>query len=556
MLNEHEMNDFNQSRFEPVAERARDAAPKERTAAERQTLRQRALYDMLRRTSNPPADEVLPASRSFHEGLIVVIATYNDGKPVLDPSARINTIQHLLLALEHQRSALPAPARANFKIVVADNGLTFDQHSRLRDYFTGLKAQAEANGRSCPECVIVPAPKIRGNVYTSTAGYARNRALQEIRRRWLAGDNSYNAPVLIHDDDAVTQGIGDLYQVLSRNRAVVGAVAPSVQAVRNMARRATEIRSRSYESRRGPPPPSSSFPSVFDRDGLLNFSLLLAFGSTRVPKTCALLLHPRAIEDILSADGEVFHVWKNGSFEDMCLGISLACANWDMYRCEEAQAYDQVRIVTESRLRQQFGWAYDHATAFHDFSLVSRMLESPVVHPGVSVLVPLPKRERTLHEGWGLQRISQLDGFPGLQATIVRPEEVLEILRHIRDQLSGQRRRKAFVEEHGYAFKGCFETLENLAATVRVTLAVVEQVLSQLDTSAYRRVGVSFLDHEMIYSALGDQARQAEALRFERETRVARLLGNLGSMFRNPTNDFARGVVHLVALGPRQATCG
>ncbi len=549
------MNQFHQSSFEPVAERIRDAAATEKAAAERQTLRQQALHETLRRASLPNAGEAPPAGRTFHDGLIVVIATYNDGKPLLHPSARINTIQHLLLALEHQRSALPEKARDNFKIVVADNGLTFDQHSRLTDYFTGLKAQAAANNRPCPECLIVKAPKIRGDVYTGTAGYARNQALQEIRRRKLAGDLSYDAPVLIHDDDAVTHGIGDLYQVLSRNRAIIGAVAPCVQGVRNMARRATEIRSRSYEPRRGPPPRSTSFPSVFDPDGQLNFSLLLAFGSSRTPKTCALLLHPGAIDDLMSQAGDVFHVWKKGSFEDMCLGICLACSNWDIYRCDVARAYDQVRTSPEARLRQQFGWAYDHATAFYDFSLVSRTLPAPVVHHGISALAPLPKRERTPQEGWGLYRLSHLPGYPELQATIVRPEEVRETLSFVQDQLSGQRRAKAFLEEHAFALKGCFETPENLLATVRLTLAVVEQVLSQLEASKCTRLSVPFVDHTMLYSTADDRAGQADALRYERGTRVARLLGNLASMFRNPANDFAQGVVRFVALGPRQATC-
>jgi hypothetical protein len=540
--------------FEPVVEPIRLAVPTERSAAERQKRRQMALFETLSRAMHSHGGDGPPRARTFQEGLIVVVATYDDGKPLLDPSARINTIHHLLLALEHQRPALPETARSNFKVVVADNGMDADQRSRLRDYFTSLAAQAKANGRTRPECLIVNAPKVRGDDFTRTAGYARNVALQEIRRRRAAGHRGYDAPVLIHDDDAVTDGIGDMYKLLSRHRNVLGAVAPRVQGVRDMARHATWIRAQDFEPRRGTSAQSSSFPSVFDTRGLLNFSVLFAFGGSRIPKTCALLLHPRAIDDLASAQGEVFHVWKKGSFEDMCCSIGLACSDWDIFECDSALAYDQVRSNQEARLRQQFAWAYDHATAFYDFSEVSKLLPRPVVHPGVSVLVPLPKEERTREEGWGLQRMARLAGFPRLQATIVRPEEARESLWFIREQLRTRRRAADFQEKHAYAFDGCFRSSADLAATVEGTLRVVGKVIAQVDPAKLARVEVPFVDHRKVYGAAGDQAEQAEALRYERDTRVARLLGNLGSMFRNPANDFVHGRVRYVTLGPRQAT--
>jgi hypothetical protein len=543
-----------QSSFEPVAERIRDKVPSEKSAAERQKLRQKALLETLMRARTPFLDDGPPPVRTFQEGLIVVIATYNDGKPLFDPFARINTIHHLLLALEHQRSAMSERARNNFKIVVADNGLSEPQRSRLSGYFISLAAQAEANGRTAPECILVDAPKIRGDDFTRTAGYARNMALKEIQRRKKAGDPSFDAPILIHDDDAVTHRIGDMYKLLSRNRNVVGAVAPCVQGVREMARYATEIRAHEYKPRRGSSPQSSSFPSVFDKDGFLNFNVLFAFGGSRIPKTCSLLLHPRAIDDLTSDLGEVFHVWRKGSFEDMCCSIGLACSNWDIYECDIARAYDQVRSNQEARLRQQFGWAYDHATAFFDFSEVSKLLPSPVVHPGVSVLVPLTKEERTPTEGWVLQSFSQLTGFPGLQASIVRPEEVRETLLFVREQLAAGRMAEAFEEKHAYAIEGCFETRDNVLATVEVSLAVVGQVLAQTDKCRARTVEVPFVDHAKIYASSGDRGKHADALRYDRDTRVARLLGNLGSMFRSPANDFANGRVGYVVFGPRQAT--
>ena len=281
---------------------------------------------------------------------------------------------------------------------------------------------------------------------------------------------------------------------------------------------------------------------------------MFAFGGARIPKTCALLLHPRALDDLTSDDGEVFHVWKRGSFEDMCCCIGLACSNWDIYECESARAYDQVRGNQEARLRQQFGWAYDHATAFYDFSEVSQRLPSPVVYPGVSALVPLSKHQRTPQEGWGLVRIPQLTGYPELRATIVRPEEVREILCYIRNHLSTGKRAEAFRKSHAYAFEGCFETTENLSVTVKVTLKLADQVLSQIHTGDLRKVEVPFVDHKKIYSLAAEKGRPADAMRYEVETRVARLLGNLGSMFRNPANDFLQGTVRYVTLGPRQAT--
>jgi hypothetical protein len=540
--------------FEPVVEPIRKAVPTELKASDRQKQRQAALFETLLRARTVHHGDGPPPARSFQEGLIVVVATYNDGKPLLDPSARINTIHHLLLALEHQRPALPEKARANFKVVIADNGMTGPQRSRLEDYCTSLKSQAKRNGRTRPECLIADAPKIRGDDFTRTAGYARNAALREIRRRRAAGDPGFDAPVLIHDDDAVTDGIGDMYRLLSRHRNVLGAVAPRVNGVRSMAEHALRILSQDYEPRRGSSAQSSSYPSVFEKDGLINFSVLFAFGGSRIPKTCALLLHPRAIDDLASTQGDVFHVWKKGSFEDMCCSIGLACSDWDIFGCNSAQAYDQVRGHHEARLRQQFGWAYDHATAFYDFSEVSKILPNPVVHRGVSVLVPLPKSERTREIGWGLHRIIRLKGFPGLQATMVRPEELLETLALVREQLSTRRRAAEFRKKHAYAFEGGFESLANLRATVRLTNQVVKRAYERTTSSTVRRIEVPFVDHRQLYASSGDRAEQAEALRFDNDTRVARLLGNLASMFRNPANDFVRGRVRYVALGPRQAT--
>ena len=547
------MKESNHLHFEPVVEPVWSDAPTERSATERQRLRQQALLETLARARSHAHDGP-PQPRTFQEGLIVVIATYNDGRPMLDPGARINTIHHLLLALEHQRAALPESAQGNFKVVIADNGMLANQRSRLEDYFGALRMQAKTNRRSPPQCLIVGAPKIWGDDFTRTAGYARNLALREIRRYRDAGDSSFDAPVLIHDDDAVTDGIGDMYRLLSRHRNVLGAVAPSVRGVRDMASHASRIRGRRTKPRRGTSAQSSSFPPVFDKDGLINFSVLFAFGGSRVPKTCALLLHPRAIDDLASEDGEVFHVWKKGSFEDMSCSIGLACSDWDIFACRSAHAYDQVRSHPEARLRQQFAWAYDHATAFHDFSEVSKQLADPVVHHGISALTPLPKEVRTREEGWGLQRMLRLRGFPGLQATIARPDEVRETLSYIREQLSTPRRVKRFLNKHSYALEGGFENAKNLSVTVRLTLKVVGQVIAQLDPARLIRIEMPFVDYRRAYSPAGDRAGHTDALRFERDTRVARLLGNLASMFRNPTNDFRKGKVRCMACGPRQAT--
>lgn len=547
------MKEPNNLHFEPVVEPVWSDALTERSAAERQRLRQQALLETLAR-ARIHAHDGPPKPRTFQEGLIVVIATYNDGRPLLDPGARINTIHHLLLALEHQRAALPESAQGNFKVVIADNGMTASQRSRLEDYFGALSTQAKTCRRSPPQCLIVGAPKIRGDDFTRTAGYARNLALREIRQCRDDGDLSFDAPVLIHDDDAVTDGIGDMYRLLSRHRNVLGAVAPSVRGVRDIASHASRIRGRRTEPRRGTSAQSSSFPPVFDKDGLINFSVLFAFGGSRVPKTCALLLHPRAIDDLASEDGEVFHVWKKGSFEDMSCSIGLACSDWDIFACRSAHAYDQVRSHPEARLRQQFAWAYDHATAFHDFSEVSKQLSDPVVHHGISALTPLPKELRTREEGWGLQRMLRLRGFPGLQATIVRPDEVRETLSFIREQLSTPRRAKRFLKMHSYVLEGGFENTKNLSVSVRLTLKVVGQVIAQLDPARLIRIEVPLVDYRRAFSPTGDRAGHADALRFERDTRVARLLGNLASMFRNPTNDFRKGKVRCMAFGPRQAT--
>ncbi|HTH46954.1 MAG TPA: glycosyltransferase family A protein [Candidatus Limnocylindria bacterium] len=542
------------SRFEPVAETVTHDAPTERSASDRQKQRQQALYETLQRARLRHIGDGPPPIRSFREGLIVIIATYNDNRPLLDPSARINTIHHLLLALEHQRPSLPEAASQNFKVVIADNGLSPDQRSRLQGYFSALEAKARASDRVPPSFFIVSAPKIRGDDFTRTAGYARNMALREIRRRCKAGDRSFDVPVLIHDDDAVTDGIGDMYRLLSRHRNVLGAVAPVVLGVRDMALPATHIRSRRYGVRLGTSAQSSSYPPVFDRDGLINFSVLFAFGGSRIPKTCALMLHPRALDDLRSEEGDIFHVWKKGSFEDMCCSIGLACSDWDVFSCGSARAYDQVRNHPEARLRQQFAWGYDHATAFHDFSEVSELLAHPVVHRGVSVLVPLPKEERTQTEGWGLQRMVRLRGFPGLQATIARPEEVLELLAYIQDQLSTPLKATRFRNKHSYAFEGGLETLENLRRVVRTVRKVLKAVLAQLVPDRFHPIEVPFNDHQRVYSKSGEGAGHAEALRFARDTRVARLLGNLASLFRNPMNDFRQGQAKCIVFGPRQAT--
>lgn len=538
--------------FEPVGESAAHDMPTERSAANRQKQRQQALFETLRRARLRHIGDGPPPNRPFREGLIVIIATYDDGRPLLDPYARINTIHHLLLALEHQRPALPEAARQNFKVVIADNGLSPDQRSRIQNYFSALEAKATAGNRTPATFLMVNAPKIRGDDFTRTAGYARNMALREIRRRCDAGDASFDAPVLIHDDDAVTEGIGDMYRLLSRHRNVLGAVAPVVHGVRDMALLATGIRSRRFGVRLGTSAQSASFPPVFDRDGLINFSVLFAFGGSRIPKTCALLLHPRAIDDLRSERGDVFHVWKKGSFEDMCCSIGLACSDWDVFRCESAHAHDQVRNHPEARLRQQFAWGYDHATAFHDFSEVSGLLPHPVVHRGVSVLVPLAREDRTPSEGWGLHRMVRLPGFPGLQATIARPEEVLELLQYIHEQLSTGLKATRFRNKHSYAFEGSFETVDNLKRTVRATRKLLKVVLDHVDPDKFHRIEVPYKDHQRVYSKAGERAGHADALRFARDTRVARLLGNLASLFRNPLNDFRKGRVKCVVFGPRQ----
>jgi len=282
--------------------------------------------------------------------------------------------------------------------------------------------------------------------------------------------------------------------------------------------------------------------------------VLFAFGGSRIPKTCALMLHPRALDDLRSEDGDIFHVWKKGSFEDMCCSIGLACSDWDVFCCGSANAHDQVRNHPEARLRQQFAWGYDHATAFHDFSEVSELLAEPVVHHGVSVLMLLAKEEPTETEGRGLQRMVRLQGFSGLQATIARPEEVFELLGHIRDQLSTARRATRFCNKHDYAFEGGLETAENLRHVVRITRKVLKAVLAQLDPEQFHRIEVSFNNHKRVYSKAGERSGHADALCFARDTRVARLLGNLASVFRNPMNDFRKGQAKCIVFGPRQAT--
>lgn len=92
------------------------------------------------------------------------------------------------------------------------------------------------------------------------------------------------------------------------------------------------------------------------------------------------------------------------------------------------------------------------------------------------------------------------------------------------------------------------------ATTVRVGRRLVRAILAQLASDRCRRIEVPFVDHRAAATRKGRQANPAEALRFHRDTRVARLLGNLASLYRNPMNDFREGKVRCVALGPRQAT--
>lgn len=266
-----------------------------------------------------------------------------------------------------------------------------------------------------------------------------------------------------------------------------------------------------------------------------------------MPKTCALMLDGNAVLSMQNDDGELFVVCPEGSFEDMALSAGLERKGYKVAECAEAEVFDQVRVDPRARGLQQFRWAFDHGKAFHDFICIGETTGERLVFDGLSVLEPGTER-------WLLSRIPGTDprvsrslNTESVVASIVNPYEVKELLSRIEISLAVDP--DNFVAKHPYGFEGrdgSFRDIDVLKKTVRLCRTLIDHALPSIDVRTRETLDVPVL--------LVSDLAPADQLRFDTDSRIARLLGNLAAIGSMTANDIERGVLRVALLGPRQPT--
>ena len=486
--------------------------------------------------------------RQAEPGLISVVASYDDKKSPTDPMARQNTLAKTIEVMAAQLRYLPQEVRKNFHLVLADNGMSSGQLSAAQNVIDSVNAQLRLAGTGQIHFHIARAHKDPSNPLTATAAYARNKAFSLIRNM-RRDDPRFSAPMFVTDDDAVLRGLANLHAALTRSNGEYGAVAPLNRTTTDVIETANTLLPNLWG---GKDPTSSSpatrlFPGITDTGGAINFCLLTAFGGTRVPKTCALMLDGNAVHSMQNDDGELFIVCPEGSFEDMALSAGLERKGYKVAECAEAEVFDQVRVDPRARGLQQFRWAFDHGKAFHDFICIGETTGEKLVFDGLSVLEPGAGR-------WLLSRIPGTDprvsrplNTESVVASIVNPYEVKELLSRIEISLAVDP--DNFVAKHPYAFEGrdgSFRDIDVLKKTVRLCRTLINQTLPSINVDGRETLDVPVM--------LVSELPPADQLRFDTDSRTARLLGNLAAIASMTANDIEQGVLRIALLGPRQPT--
>ncbi len=462
--------------------------------------------------------------------------------------ARQNTLAKTIEVMAAQLRYLPQEVRKNFHLVLADNGMSSGQLSAAQNVIDSVNAQLRLAGTGQIHFHIARAHKDPSNPLTATAAYARNKAFSLIRNM-RRDDPRFSAPMFVTDDDAVLRGLANLHAALTRSNGEYGAVAPLNRTTTDVIETANTLLPNLWG---GKDPTSSSpatrlFPGITDTGGAINFCLLTAFGGTRVPKTCALMLDGNAVHSMQNDDGELFIVCPEGSFEDMALSAGLERKGYKVAECAEAEVFDQVRVDPRARGLQQFRWAFDHGKAFHDFICIGETTGEKLVFDGLSVLEPGAGR-------WLLSRIPGTDprvsrplNTESVVASIVNPYEVKELLSRIEISLAVDP--DNFVAKHPYAFEGrdgSFRDIDVLKKTVRLCRTLINQTLPSINVDGRETLDVPVM--------LVSELPPADQLRFDTDSRTARLLGNLAAIASMTANDIEQGVLRVALLGPRQPT--
>ena len=231
----------------------------------------------------------------------------------------------------------------------------------------------------------------------------------------------------------------------------------------------------------------------------------------------------------------------------MLLSGGLERRGYKIVECARAEVFDQVRVDSRARGLQQFRWAFDHATAFHDFVCLGQTTKESLIFDGVSVLQPqdnrwllarIPGNEPTMSRALNTQRV---------HGAIVNPTEVRELLSRIEIALVNDP--DHFIESHPYAFKGrpgSFRNIEVLQKTVTMCKELLDGVTPVMQRLEHEVVDVPVLTV--------DNLTPADQLRFNIDTRVARMLGNLAAIACMSSNDIEGGTLRVALLGPRQPT--
>lgn len=521
--------------------------PSPHTNATAQSPTQRR-HEQLHEAFFVSVDKVVEVGRQEQPGLINIIASYDDKNPPSEHLARQNTLAKTVEVLAAQMRYLPARVRENFHLVIADNGMSVSQTAAIRATVDSINNTLRQGGEPEIALHIAHAPKNPSNPLTATAAYARNKALSLVKEK-RRDDPRFGASVWIGDDDSITLGMAPLYKVLTSGSGRIGAVAPQNRSTADVIVKANAVLGELQAGQHTPPQHATfrGFPGITDPEGTINFCLLTAFGGTRVPKTCSLMLDGNAVQSMQRGTGEVFLVCPEGSFEDMLLSGRLERGGYELVECGQAEVFDQVRIDPKSRGLQQFRWAFDHATAYHDFISLGRATKQSLVYEGVTVLTKA-------HDQWLLSRIPSKEPSitrplhtNGVHAAIVNPSEVLELLGRIEISLAHDP--EAFIEQHPYAFKGrlgSFEDVEVLKQTVSLCTSLLHNIAPIMPNVQRELVHVPV-------TRVGE-LNGPDQLRFEVDVRVARILGNLAAIASMSSNDIEAGRLGVALLGPRQPT--
>lgn len=300
------------------------------------------------------------------------------------------------------------------KVFIGDNGLSRQQKQEISEVGQGLNV---------PICIVDALPT---NNAERNAAHARNRAIRRLVME-SAFNESLRGDVLLFDDDVAFQkpdALAALRAQMVQTRAgeasqlvAIGIPTEEVEALtRNVLD--TAWSRRVYRSR-NVCSSGALYPPIWDVDGHVEFSNMVAFGRECAAKTNALYVKRSVLHEVLSRVEQPFIVMPHGSFEDMWLNIGIS--RWGVLaKAAEVSVLDQVRVQEEELCRQQAKWARDHSIAAGDLAALNKL------SVGFTVLEP----DGNSFRQWGIPPLHTAQGVLAY-GVLVNPASLMQSIRFI-----------------------------------------------------------------------------------------------------------------------------